>query len=41
MDDDNDSLFSDWKSGEGSPVKASLVLITGILVLALVIVLQG
>lgn len=41
MDDDNNSLFSDWKSGERSPVKVSLVLMGGIMVLALVIVLQG
>ena len=41
MDDDNDSLFSDWKSGERSPVKVSLVLIAGIIALALVIVIQG
>ena len=41
MDDDNNSLFSDWKSGEHSPVKVSLVLMAGIMVLALVIVLQG
>lgn len=41
MDDDNNSLFSDWKSGERSPVKVSLVLMAGIMVLALVIVLQG
>ena len=41
MDDDNNSLFSDWKSGERSPVKVSLVLMAGIMVLALVIILQG
>lgn len=41
MDDDNNSLFSDWKSGERSPVKVSLVLVAGILLLALVILLQG
>lgn len=41
MDDDNSSLFSDWKSGERSPVKVSLVLIAGIIALALVIVIQG
>lgn len=41
MDDDNDSIFSDWKSGERSPVKVSLVLMAGIVVLALVIVIQG
>ena len=41
MEDDNDSLLSDWKSGERSPVKVSLVLMAVILALALVIVLQG
>ena len=41
MDDDNNSLFSDWKSGERSPVKVSLVLMAGIMVLELVIILQG
>ena len=41
MDDDDNSLFSDWKSGERSPVKVSLVLMAGIVALALVIVLQG
>ena len=41
MDDDNNSLFSDWKCGERSPVKVSLVLMAGIMVLALVIILQG
>ena len=41
MDDDDSSLFSDWKSGERSPVKVSLALIAGIIVLALVIVMQG
>ncbi len=41
MDDDDSSLFSDWKSGERSPVKVSLVLMAGIVALALVIVLQG
>ena len=41
MDDDNNSLFSDWKSGERSPVKVSLVLAAGIIALALVIVIQG
>ena len=41
MDDDNISLFSDWKSGERSPVKVSLVLAAGIIALALVIVIQG
>lgn len=38
MGDDNDSLFSDWKSGERSPVKASLALIAGVIALALVLV---
>lgn len=41
MDDDDNSLFSDWKSGERSPVKASLALIVCIVVLALLIVVQG
>lgn len=41
MDDDNNSLFSDWKSGERSPVKVSLIMMAGIVVLALVIVIQG
>ena len=41
MEDDNNGLFSDWKSGERSPVKVSLVLMAGIMVLALVMVLQG
>lgn len=41
MEDDGDSLLSDWKSGEHSPVKVSLALMAGILALALVIVLQG
>ena len=40
MDDDS-SLFSDWKSGERSPVKVSLAFIACIAVLALVIVIQG
>ena len=41
MDDDDNSLFSDWKSGERSPVKASLALIVCIVVLPLLIVVQG
>lgn len=41
MDDDDNSLFSDWKSGERSPVKISLALIACIVVLALLIVVQG
>ena len=41
MDDDNNSLFSDWKSGERSPVKVSLVLMTGLMALALVLIVQG
>ncbi len=41
MDDDDSSRFSDWKSGERSPVKVSLALIAGIIALALVIVMQG
>ena len=39
--DDESSLFSDWKSGERSPVKVSLAFIAGIIALALVIVIQG
>ena len=41
MDGDDNSLFSDWKSGERSPVKVSLAFIAGIIALALVIVIQG
>ena len=41
MDDDDSSLFSDWKSGERSPVKVSLALIACIVVLALLLVVQG
>ena len=41
MDDDDNSLFSDWKSGERSPVKVSLALIACIVVLALLIIVQG
>ena len=41
MDDDESSLFPDWKSGERSPVKVSLAFIAGIIALALVIVMQG
>ena len=41
MDDDDNSLFSDWKSGERSPVKVSLALIACIVVLALLIVVQA
>ena len=41
MDDDDNSLFSGWKSGERSPVKVSLALIACIVVLALLIVVQG
>lgn len=41
MDDDDNGLFSDWESGERSPVKVSLVLMAGIVALALVVVLQG
>ena len=41
MEDDNDSLFSDWKSGERSPVKISLVLMAGIIALSLVVVVQA
>ena len=32
MDDDNNSVFSDWKSGERSPVKVSLAMMAGIVV---------
>ena len=41
MDDDNNGLFSDWQSGERSPVKVSLVLMAGIMVLALVFIVQA
>ena len=41
MDDDNNGLFSDWQSGERSPVKVSLVLMAGIMVLAMLMVMQG
>lgn len=41
MEDDNNSLLSDWNSGERSPVKVSLVLMAGITVLALLLVMQG
>lgn len=41
MDDDNNSLFSDWKSGERSPLKISLVLMAGVIALALLLVMQG
>lgn len=41
MDDDDNSLFSDWKSGERSPVKTSLVFMAGIIVLAVVLVVQA
>lgn len=41
MDDDNNGLLSDWKSGERSPVKVSLVLMAGIMVLTLVIIVQA
>ena len=41
MDDDNNSLLSDWKSGERSPVKVSLVLMIGIIMLALVLIVQA
>lgn len=39
--DDNSSIFSDWKGGERSPVKVSLVILTGIMILAFLIVIQG
>ena len=41
MDDDNNSLFSGWESGERSPVKVSLVLMAGIIVLTLVLIVQA
>ena len=41
MDDDDDGLFSDWKSGERSPFKVSLVFMAGIIALALVLVVQA
>ena len=41
MDDDNNGLLSDWKGGERSPVKVSLVLMIGIMVLALVLIVQA
>lgn len=41
MEDDDNSIFSDWKSGERSPVKVSLVLMAGIIVLTLVLVMQA
>ena len=40
MDDDNNGLLTDWKSGERSPVKVSLVLMAGIMVLAFVLIVQ-
>lgn len=41
MDDDNNSLFSDWKSGERSPVKVSLIMVAGIIMLAMLMLMQG
>ncbi len=41
MDDDNNSLFSDWKGGERSPVKVSLIMMAGIMVLAFVLIVQA
>lgn len=41
MDDDNNSIFSDWKSGERSPIKVSLIMMVGITVLAMLMVMQG
>lgn len=41
MDDDNNGLLFDWKGGECSPVKISLIMMAGIVALALVIVIQG
>lgn len=40
MDDDNNSLFSDWKSGERSPIKVSLIMTAGITVLTILMVMQ-
>lgn len=40
MDDDNNSLFSDWKSGERSPIKVSLIMMAGITVLTILMVMQ-
>ncbi len=37
MDDDNNSLFSDWKSGERSPLKISLVLMAGMVALTVLL----
>lgn len=41
MEDDNNSLLSDWNGGERSPAMVSLVLTAGIIVLALLLVMQG
>lgn len=41
MDDDNNGLFSDWKSGERSPVKVSLIMVAGIIMLAMLMLMQG
>lgn len=41
MDDDDNSLLSDWKSGERSPIKVSLALMACIVLLALLVVVQG
>lgn len=38
MDDDNNSVFSDWKSGERSPVKISLVFSAWIVIIVLALV---
>ena len=40
MDDDNNGLFSDWKSGERSPIKVSLIMMAGITVLTILMVMQ-
>ena len=40
MDDDNNGLFSDWKSGERSPIKVSLIMTAGITVLTILMVMQ-
>lgn len=41
MEDDNVSIFSDWKSGERSPVKVTLALLACMVVLVLLIIWQG
>ena len=39
MDDDNNGLLTDWKSGERSQVKVTLILLVGLMVLAMVLIL--